>query len=268
MAPVLKWVGGKQKLLPRIEQSIEGVQFDSYFEPFIGGGSVLEHMLKSGKCTPGKVHACDNNGVLVNLHQAIKDDPDTIIDEVARLLEDQSEQRFYEIRTEYNHQRDPARFVYINKTGFNGLYRENKSGACNVPFGHGQRVKFVAADYTNLSELYKRFDVQFKTCDWTECLEKVGTHDFVYADPPYAPLTATANFTAYTKSGFGPDSTAALLTRAMELARSGTKVLLSNHDVPEVTDALTGFTFDRFTKCRSVSCKGSNKAAEILARNW
>jgi DNA adenine methylase len=266
MAPIVKWVGGKQKLLPRILPIVPDT-FTYYYEPFLGGGSVLEAMLRSGKCTPGQVFASDLNPVLVALHQALKDDAQKLADEVFELLKDQSEERFYEIRAEYNMHRDPARFIYINKTGFNGLYRENKKGGCNVPWGHGQRVRFVPADYVALGQLYRQYDVQFKCCAWDEALEDVQEGSFVYCDPPYVTLSATAHFTSYTAVGFGAANTAELIARLVAL-RERARVLLSNHDAEVVTAPLEGWTFDKFGVNRTVSCKGVPIAGEVLARSY
>jgi DNA adenine methylase len=266
MAPIVKYVGGKQKLLPRIAPLVPD-GFDAYIEPFVGGGSVLEAVLKTGKCTPGRVFASDANPVVMALHAAIKADARGLVERIAELLRDTSERRYYEVRREYNEARTPERYVYLNKTGFNGLYRENKAGACNVPFGHGQRVKFVPNDYFALAELYNLYDVQFTCCAWPEALERASTRDFVYCDPPYAALTATAKFSSYTAAGFSGEDTAALVQRLVALGRAGTKVLLSNHDLAVVTDPLHGWAMDRFTVSRGgVSCKGAPRAGEVLAR--
>jgi DNA adenine methylase len=267
MAPVIKWVGGKQRMVKHILPAIPGREWDAYHEPFLGGGSVLEAILQTGRCTPGRVFASDINPVLVALHRALKEDAAGFSERVHELLKDQSEARFYDVRREFNARRDPERFVYINKCGFNGLYRENASGACNVPYGHGQRVFFTTDNCVALGDLYRQYDVQFLEQSWDESLEAVGPRDFVYLDPPFAKLDA-ATFTAYNKGGF--HDTASLLERACALAAQGTRLMLSNHDVPEVTDALgEGWTLERFGLRRSVSCNASKRAAvEILARSY
>lgn len=266
MAPIIKWVGGKQKLLSRILPIVPH-EFTNYYEPFLGGGAVLEAMLRSGKCTPGRVFASDLNPVLVALHQALKDDAQKLANEVAELLKDRSQERFYDIRKEYNVHRDPARFIYINKTGFNGLYRENKKGGCNVPWGHGQLVKFVPADYVALGDLYKHYDVQFECCGWEESLSNVVAGSFVYCDPPYVTLSETARFTSYTAAGFGTEDTKNLVECLVNL-RGRASVLLSNHDAEVVTDALEGWTLERFGVKRTVSCRGAPVAGEVLARSY
>jgi DNA adenine methylase len=216
------------------------------------------------------VFASDLNPVLIAMHQALKNDAQKLADEVSELLKDQTENRFYEIRKQFNVSKDPARFIYINKLGFNGLYRENKKGECNVPIGRGQKVKFVPGDYIALGTLYRQYDVQFTCCGWSEALKDVQEAAFVYCDPPYVALSATSNFTGYTSTGWGLQDTSDLLARAVCLGRSGAKVLLSNHDVAEVTDALPGFTVERIAVYRGVSAskKARCNANEVLAKSW
>ena len=253
-------------MVKNIVPSLPQGAWNAFHEPFLGGGSVLEAVLLSGKCTPGRVFASDINPTLVALFRALKDDAAGFADRVHELLKDRTEDRYYDIRREYNAHRDPERFIYINKLGYNGLYRENSRGECNTPFGHGQRVFFTTENCVALGELFRRYDVQFFEQTWQESLAAVSPGDFVYLDPPYAKLEVTT-FTAYSKSGF--NETTELLERANALSALGTRVMLSNHDVPEVTNALQNWKVERFGLCRTVSCKSTKRVAtEVLARNY
>lgn len=231
MKPFLKWAGGKTQLLQKILDKFPS-EIDNYHEPFVGGGSVLLGLLASDRKVKGTIYASDVNPHLVALYQKVKTDPEGLIRELELLCQDLTEARYYEVRAEFNREPTPARFLYLNKTGFRGLYREGPNGF-NVPFGHNKAPQVYDGD--NIREISRRFkDVVFTCQSFQQSLARVtSSGDFVYLDPPYAPENATS-FVAYTKAGFAKDSHEQLfnMTRALPC-----RFLMSNSDVRLVRDA-------------------------------
>lgn len=210
--PLLKWVGGKTQILPTVlEQFPDLKEGDAYIEPFLGGASVLLGALSCGKIGPGvHVFASDINAHLVNFYSQIRSSPDKLITKIRALLAtmtvDELEKRYYEERTRFNENEDDpimaaARFWFLNKTSFRGVYREGPRGY-NVPFGHPKTLPNLdEAHFKSVSELVQR--VTFTRESYETALEKVSAAGmcFAYLDPPYAPVDANS-FVAYTAGGF------------------------------------------------------------------
>lgn len=230
MKPFLKWVGGKTQMLQKVLDKFPS-DINNYHEPFVGGGSVLLGLLAS-RTIQGAVYASDINPHLIALYIQVQSDPDKLIRELKLLCADLSEERYYKVRTEFNQEPTPARFLYLNKTGFRGLYREGPNGY-NVPFGHNKAPGVYDPDNLRaISRLIK--NVVFRCQTFTESLGWVkDPNDFVYMDPPYAPENATS-FVTYTKSGFDKDEHETLFRLAQSLT---CPFLMSNSNVTLVRDA-------------------------------
>jgi DNA adenine methylase len=162
-----------------------------------------------------------------------------------------------------------ARTIFLNKTGFNGLYRVNRAGRFNVPFGRHTNPAICDPDNLHACSLALR-DVDLVVRDFAKVAELAQKGDFVYFDPPYVPISQTASFTSYAAGGFGLNEHARLATVFTELARKGTYVMLSNSDTPEVRELYAGFEMDRLLASRSINSNGARrgKIGELLVRNY
>jgi len=236
--PFLKWAGGKRQLLEHLRARVPG-EIGVYHEPFVGGGALFfdtapEHAVLS-----------DWNPRLVRTYTAVRDNPEGVIE---RLSNYPNEKSFFLKMRERDIDSDTdedlaAWMIYLNKTGFNGLYRVNRSGGFNVPFGRYSNPNICDAE--NLRAASERLQgVEILHSDFRSVEDRCVEGDFVYFDPPYVPASSTASFTAYTKNGFDLDDQAELRDLAWRLKERGVTVLLSNSSVPEV-HALYAEGFER-----------------------
>jgi DNA adenine methylase len=252
--PLLKWAGGKRQLLPRLRPYYPK-HFSRYIEPFLGSGAVFLDLHNSGALDDREVCLSDINADVIGCYRAVRDDVDGVIRELERLAREyrkDPERAYYSVRdVRFNPVRrrvrtaaDPASayspalaamLIFLNRTGFNGLFRVNGRGDFNVPAGRQTNPRIC--DASNLrawSELLRRPLVSLEAHSYDRALAGAREGDFIYLDPPYAPLSVTARFTAYTAGGFGPDEQAALQRQVVEIAGRGALVLLSNSSAPEI----------------------------------
>ena len=269
--PFLKWVGGKTQILEEVINLFPS-EINNYYEPFVGGGSVLIGMLSKGIPVTGKIYASDINTVLIGLYKNIQSNCDELIEEVNTLkqvfsnisgttvnrkpttLEEATtspESYYYWTRSVFREipeenkmdVRASAMFLFLNKTCFRGVYREGPSGF-NVPFGHYKNPAILEEDrIRELSILLK--DVIFSNCSFEEALSKLEPGDFVYLDPPYVPENITS-FVGYTSDGF--DKHEKLFGICKEMPA---KMLLSNSKVKVVLDSFA----DEKYKIKIISCR-------------
>lgn len=244
--PFLKWVGGKRQLLPAIDAALPSdfsSRYETYLEPFLGGGSVLLHILSQHQ--PKNVVVGDMNQRLIQTYVTVRDELDALVAELdgletayKRLPGLNEKQGFYlEQRQRYNDFADSASpvevsalFIFLNKTGFNGLYRVNKSGKFNTPFGKHENPTIASvSNLTAVSELIQ--DVTFYTGKYQDVEQYVAPRSFMYVDPPYRPLSSTSAFTHYTSAPFNDTHQIGLssfLRRVHE--EKGVDFMLSNSD--------------------------------------
>ncbi len=262
--PFLKWAGGKFRLVERIKALLPPGQ--RLIEPFVGSGALF---LNSHY--PAYLLA-DANADLINLYQQLQRNSEQLIARCVPLFTPQtnSSEYYYARREQFNQSQDQiekaALFVYLNKHGFNGLCRYNASGGFNVPFGRHTKPYFPAAELRAFAAKAQR--ATFVVQDFVTTLSSTQPGDVVYCDPPYVPLSATANFTSYSVLPFGAAEQAKLAEQAVTLAARGILVLISNHDTP-VTRALYARAkhLESFEVQRHISCDGTKrgKAAELIA---
>ncbi len=249
MKPLLKWAGGKARLAPRIEEAFGVPCRGRHLEPFIGSGAVFLWRRAQGHV--GEAILSDVNAKLVALHLATRDDPDGVIEELSRMPTTAGwESEYYRIRDEFNEgpfvgPAHAARFIWLNHAGFNGLYRENRSGGFNVPVGRYTEVHLPdEAEVRQVSRLFQGAEIRL--CGFEETMAVACRGDQIYCDPPYVPLTQTAAFTAYSAGGFTMQHQKGLAVAAERAARRGAHVVISNHDLPVVREYLysasSGFT--------------------------
>jgi len=238
-SPFLKWAGGKRQLLAHIAALLPE-RIDTYFEPFLGGAAVFFRLAAEGRFR--RAVLADANPELVICYQAIRADVDGVIRELGKFRNDRD--LYYRVR-----RRDPsklsptaraARLIYLNRCGYNGLYRVNSSGQFNVPFG--SYVRPLICDEARLRAASAALQkARIVHGDFATTLRRVAPGDFVYLDPPYVPLSATSSFTAYAKSPFGPDAQERLANVLRKLAAQRVPALLSNSDCEATRTLYRGF---------------------------
>lgn len=238
LKPFIKWVGGKRQLLNRIKEHIPD-EFRAYFEPFLGAGAVFFDLM------PSKAYLNDINLELIALYEVIRDNPNELIHELAKHQNKNSKEYYYDIRS-WDRSRGyanrskvskAARFIYLNKVGYNGLYRVNQKGQYNVPYGTYVNPKILDEPLIkHVSDYLRDNDIQFTSVDFEEAVREVQMGDFVYFDPPYDPITSTASFTAYQKNGFNQEDQKRLKRCADDLVNRGAKVVLSNSNTKFIND--------------------------------
>lgn len=294
--PFIKWVGGKGQLLQQLEPQLPHELYDeefTYIEPFVGGGAMLFFMLQK---FPNIKHVVINdiNRNLTEAYKTIKMKPESLIHKLKHIeqqyqvIANYNEQRTYylEMRRIFNEDKlnsidKTALLIFLNRTCFNGLYRENAKGKFNVPFGRYANPticneEIIYAD----SELLNKYDVQILCGDFKDTAEQIDHFglNFFYFDPPYRPLSTTSSFNSYVKEDFNDDSQRNLADFCRQLSKKGNiKWMLSNSDCsaknPEDTffeDIYSGFDIQRVYASRMVNANASKrgKLTELLIRNY
>ncbi len=262
--PFLKWVGGKSRVLPQLRPLLPE-RIDRYFEPFVGGGAMFFAL------QPSKAELWDINSELINCYQVIQQRVDDLIG--ALRLHRYEKDYYYALRAMDPREMDPvqraARTICLNRTGFNGLYRVNRSGNFNVPFGRYTNPTICdAANLRLCSRALSR--TQLVVADFGELPASARRGDFVYFDPPYVPRSATAGFTDYNPGGFGLPDQVRLSETFAALAERGVRVMLSNSDVPLVRELYADFHIDTVMASRNVNSRADRRGpvSEVVVRNY
>lgn len=276
MKPFLKWAGGKYKIIDTVLSALPPGKGKNLIEPFVGSGAVFLN------ADYDNYLLADTNPDLINLYKYIQKDGTNFIDYAAPLFvpTNNTESTFYRLRDEFNlctdSKRRSALFIYLNRHGFNGLCRYNASGKFNVPFGRYSKPIFPMLEILNFHK--KSQQANFIISDFRNTMNQVkdkanGLHgatpnDVVYCDPPYVPLTTTANFSNYTKDGFNLNNQTELAILAVLLQKMGIPVIVSNHDTEFTRTIYKGADILDFTVQRFISSKTQHrhKAAELIAR--
>lgn len=263
--PFVKWVGGKRRLADKV-LALAPKKLNHYFEPFVGGGAVFFALRNAG--FDGLAVLSDVNLELVITYRIVRDSPNALIRALRRHVNDEAE--FLRVRAQVPEQlgsiERAARFIYLQKTGFNGVYRVNKAGKYNVPFGHHANPKLCDEDVILAASKALR-NTRILCQPFTSIAADVDDGDFVYCDPPYVPVSATAKFTSYTADGFGLEDQQLLAQAARIWAGRGATVVLSNSDTRLVRELYAGMKVKRVRMARAINSKGSKrgKVNEVLA---
>ena len=275
MKPLLKWAGGKARLASTIDAAFATPCTNTYFEPFLGAGALFLYRRAAGKLL-GDIVLSDRNAKLIETHIAIRDDVAGVLKSLSRMPTLEYRDVYYEVREQFNTLEQvgndhAARFLWLNRAGFNGLYRENKSGIYNVPVGRYKSVALPSKEaFYAVSKALQ--GVTLLAESFETVIAQAGTGDQVYCDPPYVPLTATADFNAYCKAPVTHTQQLRLSASDSQAAERRADVLLSNHDTPIVREELypttAGFrVLHKLSVTRSISQKANKrgKASELLA---
>jgi DNA adenine methylase len=263
MKPFLKWAGSKFKIVDRVRTALP--QGSRLVEPFVGSGAVFMNTDFDSYLL------ADSNRDVIDLFNAVKHDGLEFIEYAKQLFLPHNNEAgaFYELRQEFNdsapgHRRS-ALFVYLNRHCFNGLCRYNSKGKFNVPFGRYDSPGFPEAELIAFSAKSRR--AEFIHEDFRTTMRSATLGDVVYCDPPYVPLSATANFSDYTAEGFGVAEQRELALLATELSARGVPVVISNHDTEFTRLAYQAAAIEAFGVQRFISSNAANrgKAAELLA---
>lgn len=263
MKPFLKWAGNKHKILERIQTTLP--QGKRLIEPFVGSGAVFLNT------NYGRYLLSDSNQDLIWLYQHLKAEGEIFINDCRSFFKpiNNNEQAFYKFRTLFNTTKDTRLksmlFIYLNKHCFNGLCRYNSKGEFNTPFGKYKKPYFPEQE---MHFFYQQAQSAiFKCADFLVTMRSAKLGDVVYCDPPYVPLSKTANFTSYSAGGFNEQQQTLLAKTAIELAAKGITVIISNHDTAFTRHAYQKAEILKFEVQRNISCDGASrgKAAEVLA---
>ena len=263
--PFLKWAGGKTQILFELEKFVPS-EFNRYFEPFLGGGAVFFHL--TGKNLHFTAYLSDTNEELITVYRVVKGDVEKLIDILKKHQKDYDKgptEFYYELRKFVPHTdvERAARFIALNKTCYNGLYRVNKGGIFNVPIGRYKNPLICASNnLRNASLSLRNSKVIIERSDYKQIvLENAREGDFIYLDPPYNPASSTASFTSYTNSGFTNTDQKELRDVFTELMNRKCKVLLSNSDTKFIRELYSEFAtyFKEVNVLRSINCRGSKR---------
>ena len=269
--PFIKWVGGKRQLIDDLKRLMPK-EYNRYFEPFIGGGALFFEL------QPENAFINDYNKELTNLYSTVRDNPDDLIAHVCKHKNESD--YFYEIRSLDRDKKKfnllsnierASRFLYLNKTGFNGLYRVNSQGQCNVPFGRYKNPNYcVPNNIKACSNLLQNTEIS--NGDFDIIRDKVKKGDLVYLDPPYVPLNVTSSFTGYTDKGFDEDMQLRLRELCDYIDSVGAYFMLSNSYTDYILELydVEGYTIHTVKASRSINSNalGRGKIKEVVVTNY
>lgn len=263
--PFLKWVGGKRQLLSQFDPLFpKPGSYGTYHEPFVGGGAVFFHL------RPKRASLADSNPALMECYQVIAESVEAVIDYLGTCRH--TEDFYYRLRGLDPDRLDPVRRVgrllFLNRTGYNGLYRVNRAGRFNVPFGRYKNP--TICDAANLQAVAVALaDVSLNVQSFEAVYDQAAAGDFVYFDPPYQPLSVTAAFTAYTKDSFAEKDQKALAEIFRALDQKGCRVRLSNSDTPFVRELYRGHRIETVWATRRINSVAARRGriSEVLVCN-
>ena len=272
ICPILHWAGGKTQLLPILKDNLPEF-YNTYYEPFVGGASLLFSI------QPNKAVINDINPQLINLYRTIKDNVDSFVSIIQELNTTPCTREYYfELRNRFNYKiannildtECAALMVWINKHCFNGLYRVNSKGLFNVTYNNKDMCRTCDIENVyNIHSLFNSMDITILNTDFEEVCNGVQEGDFVYFDSPYIPESDTANFTSYTKDGFSMEDHKRLAALYRKLDSIGAYILLSNNDVPLVHELYSGFHFTSLDVKRSINRDGNKRTGkEVIIKNY
>jgi DNA adenine methylase len=256
--PIVKWVGGKTKLLPELLARMPE-RYNRYYEAFADCAALFFRV------APKKAVLADMNADLIGLYTAVSRDVGAVIRRLEHHRDAHDQDHYYDTRERWNDREiewstpeRAAAFIYLNKTCFNGLWRVNRAGAFNVPIGRYTDPPICVPEALRAAR-DALANAELRCMDYRKSTADAKAGDFVYFDPPYDPVTTTANFASYTAVGFGPDDQRALGDHARELVARGCKVMLSNSDTPFIRSIYKGMRVERVKCARAINSNAAKR---------
>lgn len=271
VAPIVKWVGGKRQLISEISKFIPK-KFNKYYEPFIGGGAVLFHL------QPKEAVINDVNEELINMYKVIKDNLEELIYDLKQHKIESD--YFYDLREldrdknkydKLNPVQRASRIIYLNKTCYNGLFRVNRAGEFNTPWGNYKNPNVVnEITLKAVSNYLNKSNITLLNKDFSKSLKGIKKGSFVYFDPPYDPVSTSASFTGYSKGGFDKEEQIRLKNIVDQLNNMDVKILLSNSNTPFIMDLYKDYKIEIVQAKRAINSKADlrGEVEEVLVRNY
>lgn len=270
--PFLKWAGGKRQLLHElVPRTTEHLGPGRYHEPFVGGGALFFELYGLGRLGRKHAYLSDTNPRLIETYGAVQHDVEAVIEHLRDHAANHSHDYYYEVRATVpdTFATRAARIIYLNRTCFNGLFRENKRGEFNVPIGRYANPRICNEENLRaVSAALQRATVACESFDVVVRRAKPG--DFVYFDPPYHPLSGTANFTSYHEGDFTEDDQSALADVFDRLTENGVFAMLSNSDTPLIRELYDGYETATVHAARNVNSRSDRrgKISELIVTNF
>jgi DNA adenine methylase len=272
--PFLKWAGGKRALLPELLKRLPK-NFNNYFEPFLGGGAMFFELKRLNLLNNKNVFLSDKNSELINTYEVVRDSPNELLELLKEYQNNHSKEFYYKIREmdrninfkETDKILRATRFIYLNKTCFNGLYRVNSNGFYNVPIGSYKNPN-IYDEKLILNASYNLQNVHIENLDFFNIVDTAKSGDFVYLDPPYYPLIKNSNFTSYNETIFLDNEQIRVFELFINLNKKGVSVLKSNSNTEFIKKLYKDYEIE-FVEChRAINSKANSrgKIEEILVR--
>lgn len=272
--PLVKWAGGKRQIITGLKQLLPS-KWGTYFEPFAGGAALLCDLYNSDLLKKGVLS--DTNASLIGLYRVVKKEPVKLIDELSDIGYSNDRRSYLDARAEFNEKRKRVResirtaalFIYLNRHSYNGLWRVNRSGDHNVPFGNYVNPRLPNARHIReFSDMLSK--VKILNSDFAKAVMVAEPGDFVYFDPPYCPVSKTANFTTYTPQGFSDSDQVKLLNVCQELDGKDVNFMLSNSDTERIREMFQEFASKTVTARRNINSKGNLRDGftELVITNY
>lgn len=259
LRPILKWAGGKRSLVPRILQELPE-RIGTYYEPFVGGAAVFLALAEQKRFERAVI--TDKNAQLIELYEVVRDHLGKLLKQLEELQHRTSEDDYYEIRARKSSHKieRAARLLYLNKTGYNGLYRVNSKGGFNVPYGRYKRPRIYDPERLAAMSVALQ-DVTIRVADFEDVCAEARRGDAVYLDPPYLPLSKTSSFSAYHSEAFGLDEHERLAKTFTKLVKRGVDAILSNSATPDTRRLYKAFKCSDVAVRRPINSVASRRGA-------
>lgn len=264
LRPVLKWAGGKSGILAQLISHFP-TEFERFVEPFVGGGAVV---LSLDPKVPATIN--DANAEIIELYEVIRSHPQELMSSLDALVKGYSESFFYALRSQQPAGRveRAARTVFLNKTGFNGLYRQNSKGQFNVPWGKRTACPRLYDAANVLAVSARMQNVVLSHADFETVIDSCGKGDFVYCDPPYEPVSRSASFNAYRAGGFSQEEQKRLKSACIRAASRGAKIAISNSFAAFIRELYADARIQQVSARRAINSNGQGRGvvAEVLVQ--
>jgi DNA adenine methylase len=278
--PIIKWAGGKRQIMKDIMNNFPS-EFNNYHEPFIGGGSVMIELYNRGLLKNKKVYVSDNMKPLIDMYDIVYNFKDNLIKELSNEEQYKNTKEMYTVnKQKFNKLKDKTDneqkiliatlFIYLNRVGFNGMYRENKKGEFNIPYGKQKNPTICNKEMIEkVNLMFNELNIEIKCQDFEDGYNHINNGDFIYFDPPYY-----STFSQYTKNSFDENEHIRLKNYVKKLAEKGCKVAVSNSDteyIRELYKDIPNIKFIDINVKRMINCKSSERGKvkkEILIINY